>query len=898
MKKMRRQLGGTLVLILCLVLVLAIGAVFIFFNVGGLLGYQKQAQTSIDAAALAVTRDLQRVTVLHKRLGRVGIVDQYGASGLQQRPTLGINTLLALVRLDSIVAKELDCDTMLALARYDRDDTKDAASDLAQAIFSYAQGTSGAEDVNGAPLKATDLRKVAADAYNANNRRLGMNNSVDLKPEDFTIEVGCFDQLNAGARGITNIPVPQPEAMARVDSSSSTRINGDLLYRSYVPIQGPAGDMILSAVADQVRLVDNHLFAAYAPSKDGIVPTVVRVRAREGVRPVAKSAGGQQGMVSNVACAQMGSPRLTATSGMLRVEFPQGMPLAGSPPPFDGNKVTIAGIMNASKISNVKSLNTGAAPWAGNGAYFRATGGAFPGKGAISRSDFLGRTVDNPSVSLAFFVYDWLRHDGLRPNVSAVVKTLRDTDLRNEPFGQTTVVAHDRVIMIEPAIAQGVVGGANQKNVYGALFNIVDPDVAMQPGEDARSRVNFSAATRQQYNEQSRTFEMEPLAAQQVAWAPQSNTAASGVDGKGDVATANGFPIKDLYDFETTLLKTKQYAIETNKAAESVVANSNPAVAAAKARLDQAEVALTQAKNDYLKALDDANGNEKDGTVVAAAATVSSATSERDAARSASNALLVNVQRAKNASDNALLAQRVAEKIIDNLLSITAIGVQKKSADEFVIAGNIPFFPLGRAATEADISGVTPVATGQAVTAPGTRNWIEKNIYVALGTAGTVTIASDFAKDHWLPLAVAQSVVPSSQLRNFRFVVTGDAGSGGGNVMVSTSANGPGPTVNTQSVLNGQINYQALNVYREPVSGTNPCGMAWSIMARDNYYSTDADVRLASEEGNVLDCSRAQQSNNVDAACDSEVVRWQFTSPLPICPTPPIPPGQPPAESH
>jgi len=57
---------------------------YIALNYQQLFSYQKQAQTSIDAAAIAVAKDVQRVTVLDPRVGRVGVVDQYGTAGLEQ----------------------------------------------------------------------------------------------------------------------------------------------------------------------------------------------------------------------------------------------------------------------------------------------------------------------------------------------------------------------------------------------------------------------------------------------------------------------------------------------------------------------------------------------------------------------------------------------------------------------------------------------------------------------------------------------------------------------------------------------------------------------------------------------------------------------------------------------
>jgi hypothetical protein len=415
----------------------------------------------------------------------------------------------------------------------------------------------------------------------------------------------------------------------------------------------------------------------------------------------------------------------------------------------------------------------------------------------------------------------------------------------------------------------------------------------MTPGRDPRSLVNFNNSNRQVFVDQAYTFRMQASVPQQLAWAAQSTTLATGMDRQGNATTTDGNPVKDLYDLENELLETKRVSLATDAAAQRVLTKYQPLLAQAHARLTAAQAALT-------RAMQNANNDSSDPQVQAAQAEV-------DAAQAEVNKYQAIVDRATIAANNGKMGVRVTDTIVNNLLSVTAMGTKKNKAGDFMLARSIPFFSPRTAATDAGIEGTAAVPTGQVSNARGSKNWVDGGMYIVGGTVPpNINIAMTDVSGVFQPV-FAQSVVPSSLTRNFRMIVRGDSTAGDGMVLVSTANNGPNATSNPQSILRGQLNYQALNVYQEPPTASNPCTINWSVMARNNAYSTQADCRKPPKagdpesEGNVLDCSRAQGQTNPDGsakACDSEVSQWQFTSPLPNCPPPPIPPGNPPGESH
>ncbi|MBA4077640.1 MAG: hypothetical protein C0508_21610, partial [Cyanobacteria bacterium PR.023] len=262
---------------------------FIALNYQQLFGYHKQAQNSVDAAVIAVAKEVQKVTILDPRIGRVGVIDQYGTGGLEQRPILSINTVMATARLDALVAQQLNNTTMLAAATQDLTNAKAAARELAKAINIYMAGGS-AQDADGRTISGANLRNVAATAYNANNRR-SSSGYKDLTPADFNIEVGDL-RTAFGASGVTNTPCPNPEAMDGLAGNQAflARVNGVRYYRAKVDIPTPVGPVMLSNLAEQVRLVDKGLFESLA-SNAAVIPAVVKISARERANAVAPQAG-------------------------------------------------------------------------------------------------------------------------------------------------------------------------------------------------------------------------------------------------------------------------------------------------------------------------------------------------------------------------------------------------------------------------------------------------------------------------------------------------------------------------------------------------------------------------------------------------------------------------------
>jgi hypothetical protein len=111
------------------------------------------------------------------------------------------------------------------------------------------------------------------------------------------------------------------------------------------------------------------------------------------------------------------------------------------------------------------------------------------------------------------------------------------------------------------------------------------------------------------------------------------------------------------------------------------------------------------------------------------------------------------------------------------------MGTKKNKPGDFLIARNIPFFTPKTAATDAGIEGSDPVPTGQVSNARGSKNWVDSGMYIVGGTVPpNINIAMSDVSGIFQPV-YAQSVIPSSQTRNFRMIVRGDSTAGDGMVM-------------------------------------------------------------------------------------------------------------------
>jgi len=445
------------------------------------LGSHQEQTTAAQGAALAAADSLGRIVVEDSEFGYVGLSD-YAPIGPntqaydgQNLPVRGINTIFATIRLDMILADQINDPTMKAIAQRDYTDAMKTKNYLiAQLQDAIAVSpTTDFRDINGLPVRPY---ADALAAYNKNIIRMtGTANQVD--PTTFKLTLGCLS-----TPGSTNTPIPQPTTFANVATSST--INEPLIaggppvamYKSYVDDVYDGLDFVFGGCDAQIRLVNPGLFTTTVASLPWAVPTIVKVDADQ------IFAGGHGNPSSSTvhltACAQPASvydPR--PTPGALKIDFPDGaIPELTKPGDILKSPLT------TTPTTTLKSPVTGDFPPA---PLVPITGGM----------PIIG-TTPPPNQLFGTGTYDWLKRAGVRPNVQSVL------DFMAKPFDPTNPAqtaayewdANGNVIYkVLPPTAAGYQVMASNMQLYGLSnapltssngnsYDFTSSDTAIQPG--------------------------------------------------------------------------------------------------------------------------------------------------------------------------------------------------------------------------------------------------------------------------------------------------------------------------------------------------------------------------------------------------------------------------------
>ncbi|HEY9784521.1 MAG TPA: hypothetical protein V6D17_03895 [Candidatus Obscuribacterales bacterium] len=314
----RRERGNTLVLVLALLLGLVL--VILFFGLGytRMLGSHQEQKTAIEAAALAAAKALSRAVVDDPNFGFIGISDaapkgKGTAAGDKYGLTVrSLNSILATIRLDMIIADQINAPQIKQFARRDYDLAMDAVDRFNNVLKDAADQAGMLKDIDG---NLIDLYAEAVNAYQDNQIRMQGGQST-LVQGSMKLSLGCVE----GAP--TNIPCPLPAEFANV--SSSQQRNG--FYAAYTNIPYGDLDFVFSAAADSIGLVDHKKFKSNATDLPYALLTVVKAEADQ--RFDGKNQYGKltSHTVHAAACAHPSCTRDPKPApGALAVSFPDGM---------------------------------------------------------------------------------------------------------------------------------------------------------------------------------------------------------------------------------------------------------------------------------------------------------------------------------------------------------------------------------------------------------------------------------------------------------------------------------------------------------------------------------------------------------------------------------------------
>lgn len=813
----RKSSGNTLALVIAALGVLVFLVAFFILNFQQLIGTHKQAQTAIDAAALQAAKDLGRVVITAKdgcHFGVVGLVD--GApknNDVNNRSQIGINTILATIRLDALIARELGNKTMAVLAAHDLELAKKDSVTLKNKILN-ALSAGSAEDVNG---KTFNIRENAESAYDANAVRLGRGKRVG----NLDLQLGYVNSPQVSS----NVPVPSPNQLAQINASNSISRNSTTYYQSYVPINtsifGNEMTFGFVASADEPSLLHQNEFSnnLNQAQLSFLSPSAVQVSATEEVKPIAGDNTAKTEQMQVIALAVAGGRRLPHASGSLQVAFPGGPPPKGQGP----DTTSVQSIMNHSMIElkNYQNAIETQGPtidaadlgtdskyigWnsASKGNWLAAKGGSVPASGSASleASKFRGRENDDPSVVLSFLVYDWLHNMYLRPNISSVVATLSSELF---PTGNTAMLDKNSNFGMQAAYA-------SVQAKYPVTFGLFN--VSLSGQGDPRDLTRFAEDPNAYRRQFANVFGY--VAADMTL--PDASMVVA-MNDQGQVVTTNGEPGEILFHFWNSISEMNRLSGETVKAGKEVFDLKYEKVKAIEAKLQKMSEQM-----------------EKDRTVASQLAPeFCKLEDERD-----QNMYVLG--RAMAAMLNGSSGVNVSLGMLNDRKAITALGVKKINSLNYELAGG-NFCPPGKAATKEAIMGTELVSTGQDAAAP-VHDWCtppsQEGSAPILFFVRSKTAENSKAQigDSLLQPALAAGSVPQHSLNIFVFSVHGDSTQGGDGGSINKM--NPKITPFGVNVLNGQLMYQNTSslVVKSPGSSLQE---VWNCIARDNTanYSSD-----------------------------------------------------------
>ena len=244
---------------------------FFAFNTTRFIGSHEEQVTAIEGAAMAAAHDLSAIVVDDADLGLVSLSD-YPPSRKGTRAgdnyyvqVHSINTILATVRLDMIVADVLNDQILKDYALRDYDIAMSARTNLVTALQTAITAGGSGRDADGNIVQPL---ADAINAYKSNQIRIASGRN-SLVPNSMTLSLGCNDNL------VTNTHIPEPSNFARMQPDQQE----NSFYKAYINVPYDKKDFVFAALGDNVTLADFRNFKTSNPDLPYIIPSIVKCEA-------------------------------------------------------------------------------------------------------------------------------------------------------------------------------------------------------------------------------------------------------------------------------------------------------------------------------------------------------------------------------------------------------------------------------------------------------------------------------------------------------------------------------------------------------------------------------------------------------------------------------------------
>lgn len=446
----RRQRGNMIALVgaICGGLLLALLLFALAYT--RLLGGNQDQKTAIEAASLAAAKDLGRIVMKDNYFGWVSLSD-YAPTGAMTKspdglyqPVYSINSILATIRLDMILADQVATSTgnPASITTWKNLADKDYAAAMTtknslNALLQNSLLPGG--DPNAKDIQGTLVTPYASaeQAYKQNNLRQSESAYVN---GSLRLTLGC---LQDGSETTVNIPTPSSKASL----GGAPTQNGKYLSYTNYPYNGK--DFVFSSTGSSIKLVDVKRFRTTL-GLPYFIPGVVLAEADQKLfknGDKTKAAG----ITHAAACAQTACvPDPRPAPGLFIADFIDGAVPSSIERPAD--------------FLNQSQLNGGPNP----ASMRRAWGGDYNGPGSagtLVSDTSLGASSLPPANGLAAAMHDWLRQGGHKVNIDSVIAMLNGTGVPGGKFQPNQVYKW----RIDQNGSISVAAGAGAKEPYIAV---------------------------------------------------------------------------------------------------------------------------------------------------------------------------------------------------------------------------------------------------------------------------------------------------------------------------------------------------------------------------------------------------------------------------------------------
>ncbi len=368
-----------------------------------LLNTQARYQNSVEAASLLVAEQIGRIVVNDPHFGFVSLTNQppIGRATLaadeEPCPVTSINNLLATIRLDTLIAHELNDDNMSALANADYEQSKSAELLLQSSLLSAIDPMNKTKftDMDGNPV---DPYK---DAQNLLEKNLQANNGGHpVTIRNLHISLGWLRQ-----GGMTNTPLPEPIELAELHGRSHSQGK----YEAGIDIPAFGQSFFFAPVAKAPALADEAMFVG----PDGkrfcsVVKLEADVQANSPFENLFDLHPKLENWLHIAACAVPGESAQVGPTGALLVFFPCG---------------PISELKSLAELLRLPDNNDQPTQ------FYQAVNGDLPVDPDASTAPThlapWGQQDINCHRVVASGLYSWLRSAGVRPRVDSTLAALR-----------------------------------------------------------------------------------------------------------------------------------------------------------------------------------------------------------------------------------------------------------------------------------------------------------------------------------------------------------------------------------------------------------------------------------------------------------------------------------------